>query len=142
MKFLLGMVTLVATGLAAFSFYEYQDARSEIGVLKQKEQKLTLDLQEKCAKQAEKYVKEYAPNASYENHYNVTLNKCFVDTYELDAGREFVVDVFELKQYAKFAQGVSSSGDGILACEVKSPSASGITSKPAIEDHFKTGQWN
>jgi hypothetical protein len=49
-------------------------------------QQASLDLQEKCGKQAQiafnKMTFENKPQASFINHYNVKLNRCFIQTEE------------------------------------------------------------
>lgn len=74
----------------------------------------TLDLQEQCAKQAReefKFMKwDKEPLASYTNHYNAKLNKCFVEIQSTDAKtappdiitNKTVSDAFEGKGYGEY----------------------------------------
>ena len=68
-----------------------------------------LDLQEKCAKQARELFKsdgwEKEKMASFTNHYNQRLNKCFVQVESTHDGTwtsTFVADAFEGKGYGQY----------------------------------------
>jgi hypothetical protein len=73
-----------------------------------------LDLQEKCAKQAREEFKLYGWDkremAGLSNHYNVKLNKCFMEIGDTDAKSvpgtivtsETVSDAFEGKEYGTY----------------------------------------
>jgi hypothetical protein len=74
----------------------------------------TLDLQEQCAKQAEEVFKfgkwDKESLADYTNHYNATLNKCFIEIQSMDAKtappdiftNKTVSDAFEGKGYGEY----------------------------------------
>jgi len=73
----------------------------------------SLDLQEKCAKQAREEFKTYweqHEGASFTNHYNTKLNKCFILTAYIDPmtasgsiwTHKMLFDAFEGKDYAEY----------------------------------------
>ncbi len=103
---IVGLVSGFAAG-RQFSAHNYVRAKLELKTA-------TLDLQEKCAKQALKEFKNYwedRPMADFRNHYNVKLNKCFMQVQSLDLhtapGRRYfykiLYDAFEGKDYAEYA---------------------------------------
>lgn len=70
-------------------------------------QKDNLDLQTKCAEQAQIFFNNKKANIDtwdYQNHYNVTQNKCFIlitETFFDKSGiSETLYDIFENKEYA------------------------------------------
>jgi hypothetical protein len=77
-------------------------------------QQATLDLQEKCAKQAQKAFDKMQFQdrtlASFTNHYNVKLNRCFIETeQEMVPGGpdifwtyKFVSDAYEGKDFGSY----------------------------------------
>jgi hypothetical protein len=96
------------------------------------------DLQAKCAKQALDVWKaggwDKKKLATYSNHYNEKLQKCFmrIDTSTEEAGAdvtfETVMDAFESKGYAEFIWKVDhKSGDtGSMRCSAILPSGEAI----------------
>jgi hypothetical protein len=84
----------------------------------------SLDLQERCAKQArEEFLKlgwARQEAASFMNHYNQKLNKCFMEVEKTDEKGEWksVFDAFEGKVYGLFGQGAH----GGTMCNVTLPS--------------------
>ncbi|MBI3646280.1 MAG: hypothetical protein HY233_09990 [Acidobacteriales bacterium] len=86
----------------------------------------SLDLQGKCAKQAQEAFKlRYPERASFENHYNTKLDKCFmqvayVDKYGVSVD---IIDAFEGKNYAVYtAVFEKGKGSQLALCNVKLPS--------------------
>ncbi len=66
-----------------------------------------LELQQKCADRARTAFKDLTVTArdSYENHYNASLNKCFINVEQIFVGPEVTItvglyDAFENKKYA------------------------------------------
>jgi hypothetical protein len=98
--------------------------------LKQQQQKATtLDLQEKCSKQAAAAFTTFgykeADHASYTNHYNVRVNKCFIETYNMGPRgvEERVYDAFELQNYGVIAWlSNGKASDDPWPCQVTIPS--------------------
>jgi hypothetical protein len=82
--------------------------------LKQQKETATLDLQEKCAKQARSEFNQLGwgkdPTALFTNHYNAKLNKCFMEIQNTDLktspGDIFtnrtLFDAFEGKPYGQY----------------------------------------
>lgn len=97
------------------------------------------DLQAKCAKRALDVWKaggwDHKKTATYSNHYNEKLNKCFmrIDTTTEESGAdvtfETVMDAFESKGYAEFIWKVDhKSGDSkSMRCSALLPSGEAIT---------------
>jgi len=97
------------------------------------------DVQEKCAKQALEVWKaggwDRKKLATYSNHYNEKLQKCFIriDTATEESGAdvtfETVMDAFESKGYAEFIWKVDhKSGDSkSMRCSAILPSGEAIT---------------
>jgi hypothetical protein len=97
------------------------------------------DLQAKCAKQALDVWKaggwDRKKTATYSNHYNEKLKKCFmrIDTATEESGAdvtfETVMDAFESKGYAEFIWKVDhKSGDSkSMRCSAILPSGEAIT---------------
>jgi len=82
--------------------------------LESKSKTASLDLQEKCAKQAHEAFKlsgETTKLANFLNHYNEKLNKCFVQIMSTDVKKSpgtigtfnSISDAFEGKVYAEYA---------------------------------------
>ena len=105
----------------------------------------TLDLQERCARQAreefnlEKWGKE--ESAELTSHYSVALNKCFMLTTWVDIPKtpkgaygvhRALRDAFERKTYGDY--GEHSDKGHIFLCEVKT--LSGGTKTCASSDEF------
>lgn len=68
-----------------------------------------LELQQKCANQAEKIFSQqgYKLNgprpASYQSHYNAKLNKCFMTLDSMVLGdQRFLFDAYEQREYAEY----------------------------------------
>ena len=90
------------------------DLRAQVAATQNKPQTNTLDLQEKCARQAQEAFKrdgfEGEKGALFSNHYNEKLNKCFVQIESSDwktaPGTVFtnkvLSDAFEGKVYAEY----------------------------------------
>jgi hypothetical protein len=87
------------------------DLNKEIGDIKRA--RSMFDSQERCAEQARKTFDDLGykkkPSAGYENHYNETMNKCFIaisDTEPSTAGAFFtsrmVFDALEGKTYGEY----------------------------------------
>ena len=116
------MLLLVAVGgLAYFSLSQYaaiKDHERQIRELNAKVESrskmASLELQEKCSKQAALAYAESGwakePAAGYENHYNDKLNKCFVIMQNMDTKTEkgrvittkFLSDAFEGKNLGNY----------------------------------------
>lgn len=70
----------------------------------------SLELQGKCAKQAQEYLSQFQINdlVDERNHYNVGLNKCFVETRTASSQfgnlttSKILNDAFEGKEYGNF----------------------------------------
>jgi hypothetical protein len=106
----------------------------------------SLELQDMCAKQARKayeadrlempsmYTK--SGMASFTNHYNVKLNKCFIDIGSMASGSswEEVKDAFESKVYATYIW--SDVDNKPIHCEVLS--LSGETKQCKSADEFQS----
>lgn len=105
-------ILLIAIALYVVYHYFYFSAHKQrVGMnisVNNEVSKINFDLQRKCAEDAEKFFESYKArnfpsNPEYKNHYNSSLNKCFilisygdnrsVKTYEL-------VDIHENKEYA------------------------------------------
>jgi hypothetical protein len=89
-----------------------------------------LEYQEKCSEQAQRLWKEsgLAKNEanSYENHYSVALNKCFIVYHAfMPSGgaliwQDLLYDAYEQRQLAHHAQNLNQTAP--LACSVTLPS--------------------
>jgi hypothetical protein len=92
----------------------------------------SIDLQEKCAKQALEEFKfeglqEHKEDklASFSDHYNVKLNRCFVQIYYADARQdgsifmsETLVDAFEGKLYGHYLQRTNKTKTFPADCKI------------------------
>ncbi len=110
-------VLLVCVGVLTLFLYSQNTAlreqRRQVQELNAKLESMSkttsLDLQGKCAKQAQEAFKlngmEKEAMASFQNHYNTKLNKCFVQFNSHKGLMTFrtVVDAFEGKDYADYA---------------------------------------
>lgn len=127
---------------------ENQDLRAELR--KQQEIMSNFNYQERCAEQARKTFNElgYAkkPFASYENHYNGKLNKCFMEISNTEsvAGGNVVTsrnisDALEGKTYGEYVwqteKGKKFWEIPPLMCTVTS--ASGEERQCKTDDEFK-----
>ena len=101
--------------LALFAYWQaaaLREQREQVRRLSTKLEFATLDLQEKCAKQAREEFKLYGWDkkemAYVLNHYNSKLNKCFmqIEDTEFKQGtgttNKIVSDAFEGKTYASY----------------------------------------
>jgi hypothetical protein len=83
-----------------------------------------LELQEKCAGQAERMFRILGSNGGYVSHYNATLNKCFmtVDSGTMRPLRitKFLYDAYEQREYAGYQQ-TGNVRNPPEVCEVRSP---------------------
>jgi type II secretory pathway pseudopilin PulG len=93
---------------------------------------VSLDLQEKCAEQALKTWKsggwDKLKNATYSNHYNSSMNKCFMrieNSIPDRSGAVFasdrIVDAYEGTVYAELTWKLDEAGNA-MRCEVTIPS--------------------
>lgn len=108
---------------------------AEIKNIREKEKAANnLDLQDKCSKESKEYFNEYLKDfdissiyASYSNHYNSSLNKCFIQikynhdeilewTLKGNTSSNIIFDVLERKAYAQF---LSGNNDLINYCAVQ-----------------------
>lgn len=109
MKNSVTVLLIIAVGILGLIAY-----RQAIALRHQRQQGLTanasLELQEKCAKQAREYLSQFENKnlVDTQNHYNVGLNKCFVETHSesLELGNrvesKVLTDAFEGKDYGTF----------------------------------------
>jgi hypothetical protein len=117
-------IAILLSGCFLMMFFAYsqstklQQQRNEISELRTKldamPKNATLDFQEKCAKQARAAFTQDGwdkkPMATFADHYNVTLNKCFVEIEDADMksapGRiwrtKLLMDAFEGKVYGNY----------------------------------------
>jgi len=85
--------------------------------LADKTKRENMELQEKCAAQAEKMYRSFGYDTksmgeTYQSHYSTTLNKCFMSfestSVKSDAGNvdefrsKWLLDAYELKEYAEY----------------------------------------
>jgi hypothetical protein len=111
---------------------------------------LTLELQDKCAKQAQSEFtalgfKENNDNwqASFENHYNAKLNKCVMEVRTQDTSSSgilhtiTVTDAFERKEFADLVfKFTSEFVDQVLQCRVTT--SDGEEKRCRSEEEFNT----
>jgi hypothetical protein len=106
-------VVLVAVGCNGDRLAKLEAQNEKLKAqLKQQQTATNLDLQAKCAKQAVEIFNASGYKegpASYTNHYNTKLNKCFVAMYNHNyGGRDvaridrFLYDAFERTNYAAY----------------------------------------
>jgi hypothetical protein len=92
--------------------------------LADKSRRENLELQEKCALQAERMFRILGYEGGYVSHYNAELNRCFmtVDTGTIRPLRitKFLYDAYEQRQYAGF-QLTGNSRNPPDVCALKSP---------------------
>lgn len=76
------------------------------------------ELQEKCAKQADKVFRElgYNLNAdSNQSHFNVKLNRCFMSFGTGSVGKfpsKYLIDAYEQRQYAEYFVFIEGRSEG------------------------------
>jgi hypothetical protein len=132
---LLGLVT-VAMGVLGLVVYSQQQQLTE---LRTGSQKASLELQDKCAKQARDVFRLKGwtdeQNATFENHYNARMNKCFIAERSLSKSRSSdgtffisrnLTDAFENKSYASYGwksvKGETAAAVAPFVCYVTPPS--------------------
>jgi hypothetical protein len=112
------VVAVVVLGLYAYSRNAaLQEQRRQVRELTAKLDSVpktaSLELQEKCAKQAREEFKTYwegREGADFSNHYNTKLNKCFIRIQYIDSKTargdiwtyRTLFDAFEGKEYAEY----------------------------------------
>jgi type II secretory pathway pseudopilin PulG len=99
-----------------------KDQQGQLAAANEKRKSETLGLQAQCAKQAKAAWVDggYKDTqmASYENHYNATLNKCFIylQSYSIVAGNGYdnrtLIDVLENKSYGLYILHVMNGSEG------------------------------
>ncbi len=113
---LLAIILIIAAGIGGYVLV--QQKRIEALNSKIRLGTTNIDLQEKCAKQAEKAYRDSESKvmamdgslSNFNNHYNSKLNKCFVriDKDPYHAGEfshyEFLYDAYEGKLYAEYGK--------------------------------------
>lgn len=128
MRAIILILVAVAIGLGALASQQAATIKEQQGQLtaaNDRRKSEALKLQAQCANQAKAAYGEGGytaiPMASYENHYNATLNKCFmyIKTYNIIAGNGYdnrtLVDVLENKSYGLYILHVmNGKGDGQL----------------------------
>lgn len=105
------VLLIIAVGILGVLAYTQSVAlRQQRRQVQEPTKTASLELQEKCAKQAREYLSQFENKnlVDTQNHYNVGLNKCFVETqsesFELGNRVESKVltDAFEGKDYGTF----------------------------------------
>jgi type II secretory pathway pseudopilin PulG len=102
-----------------------KEQQRQIAAANERRKSEALGLQAQCAKQAKAAWVDggysNSPMASYENHYNATLNKCFIymQSYQIISGNGYdnraLLDVLENKSYGLYILHVmNGSGEGRL----------------------------
>ena len=121
MRMALALLLLVCAALGSLAYWQAAALRQERRQAQQLSAKLdsmsrtaTLDLQEKCARQAREEFRLYGWDkhemADVSNHYNAKLNKCFMQIQDTDAKTvrgtivtsKSISDAFEGKVYADY----------------------------------------
>jgi hypothetical protein len=132
----LGMLLYKQTAALREQRRQVQELSAKLNSLSQA---ADFDLQAKCARQSLEVWKaggwDRKKTATYSNHYNEKLNKCFmrIDTATEESGAdvtfETVMDAFESKGYAEFIWKVDHrSGDSkSMRCSAILPSGEAIT---------------
>ena len=132
----LGVVLYLQTAALREQRRQVQELNAK---LNSQSQAADFDLQTKCARQALDVWKaggwDRKKTATYSNHYNEKLKKCFmrIDTNTEESGAdvtfETVMDAFESKGYAEFIWKVDhKSGDSkSMRCSAIIPSGEAIT---------------
>jgi len=132
---LLGLVT-VAVGVLGLVAYSQQQKLTE---LRKQSHVASLEFQDRCAKQARELFRSEGwteeQNASFENHYNEKMNKCFITERSLskwnsDDDTIFIsrslADAFEKKSYATYGwrsvKGETAAAVLPFVCYVTPPS--------------------
>lgn len=134
---ILTVFAVIAIGVLAWQshsqYLAISDQRKQIqewnSKLAERGKTANLELQEKCAAQAARAIREdrwRMPVTLYENHYNSKLNRCFVRTLTRDSksasGSVFVYeavhDAFEGRNFGDY----SPNSGGVPLCKVTLPS--------------------
>jgi hypothetical protein len=119
MKNLVTVLLVVAIGiLGLFAYSQAVALRQERRQVQELSTKLdepapksaSLELQEKCAKQSQEFLSQFENSDLHEavNHYNVRLNKCFIETRRVKfmlgnhTISEVLSDAFEGKDYGSY----------------------------------------
>ena len=117
----MGLLIVSLAALGVFAYWQSLAIRQEREQIRQLNAKLdampktaSLDLQEKCATQAQKQFDELGwnknPMADFANHYSARLNKCFIEVEYTDTRTvrgeiitsKNVSDAFEGKVYGNY----------------------------------------
>jgi hypothetical protein len=118
MRNLVTVLLVVAVGiLGIFAYSQAVALRQERRQVQELSTKLdstqktaSLELQEKCAKQSQEFLSQFENSDLHEavNHYNVRLNKCFIETRRVKfmlgnhTVSEVLSDAFEGKDYGSY----------------------------------------
>jgi hypothetical protein len=145
MKIIVFVLFCLAIGLGGFLYWQYVTIASQgtqiaaigadLAALKQRPKTASLDIQVQCSDQARKAFEQdgFKENdlATYQNHYNVQLNKCFIETDDTTLHGKAIwnnrnlYDAIEGKQYGAFAWRSDAlkknSEVPPVVCEVDSP---------------------
>lgn len=142
MKRIFFISVLIVFFIIPFVGCNNQQPSKEQSSITEKQLKVDYDLQEKCGKRSEEWVKKEYNGVSftynYKNHYNKKLNKCFVIVHYLVGSDyfEFLYDVNEnneLGSISKMNKGMSTSCY-ISGKECKSKEEWDLLVKPYMEE--------
>ena len=103
---ILGIGFLAVCGSVSYYYLKIKPINDTKQIGLQKQQINDVDLQMKCSEIAAKSFKEDHPTAtldSYTNHWNKSLNKCFVETTRFSFGTIDLYDAIENQEYASFS---------------------------------------
>lgn len=128
MRIIILILTAAAIGLGVLASQQaatIKDQQGQIAAMNDRRKSEALGLQAQCAKQAKAAWVDggysCTPMASYENHYNAKLNKCFmyVQSYNIIAGNGYdnrtLIDALENKSYGLYILHLmNGSGGGQL----------------------------
>lgn len=132
MKVAIGILLLIAVVLGWLLNSEMTITRQQRGEIEKltsrladKTKRENLELQEKCALQAEKVFRAAgwkADGQQYQSHFNSKLNKCFM-TMEITATSpltisRFLLDAYEQKEYGSFSW---AAHKGVISCAITPP---------------------
>lgn len=147
--FVLALLTLAAIALGVTVYSQHEAITALNANIAAMPQATSLDLQAKCARQAEEDYKDggWQSNelASYSDHYNGALNKCFIFIQSTDDNKniqalvtsESLYDAFEMKDYGEYMDFnyYDQSKAPIITCTVSH--ADGTQTSCSSEDEFK-----
>ncbi len=132
MKFIIAALLVFVVGLAWLLNAEMTTSRERQDQIEQlklrladKSRRENLELQEKCALQAERMFRRLGYEGSYESHYNAERNKCFMTVDVAGTLRplritKFLYDAYEQREYAAF-QLTGNLRNPPEVCQLKSP---------------------